>query len=197
MYKKLNKCIGLPVVMGFLMVGATLLTLNPKVATFDFIRSPLERQIESYLEREEFDLRGVSRSNFVAYLVATANDYQFDPLLILAIMKVESSFNPDAISNRGAFGLLQIKLIAAREVERIFDVMPIGSRQLLDPFVNLRIGIQYLSFLRQQVGNSQARILAAYNSGPTFVKQSHTIPKGYASKVLRTYNEILQHFRSA
>ena len=177
-----------------LLVGTTLLTINPKGEGLEAIRSPLELQIEKLLDAEDFDLRGRDRSQFISYLISTANDYQFDPLLILAIMKVESSFNPDAISNRGAFGLLQIKLIAAREVQQMFDLMPIGSRQLLDPFVNLRIGVQYLSFLRQEVGGNWTRILAAYNSGPTRVKQLKNTPTGYSSKVLRTYREIVKNF---
>lgn len=178
------------------LLGLVTLNWTPDREILIRSQSPLEIQIESYLEREAFHLVTGLRADFITYLVATARDYEFDPLLILAIMKVESSFNPNAISNRGAHGLLQLKLVAAQEVANVFDTKPMASRQLLDPFINVKIGIQYLSCLRDQVGGGWTRILAAYNAGPTYIKRSGHVPTGYASKVLKTYREFLKRFPS-
>ena len=177
------------------VLGGLLLTFEPKKEVVQ--RSLLEHQIEAFLDKEAFALRGSSRSNFIAHLLATAKDHEFDPLLILAIMKVESSFKLHAVSHAGALGLLQLKPIAAKEVSNVFDLAPVSARQLMDPFINVKFGIHYLSFLRKSVGKNWMRILAAYNAGPTFIKRTSVIPTGYASKVMRTYREIIKQVKSA
>ncbi|MDO8526375.1 MAG: transglycosylase SLT domain-containing protein [Deltaproteobacteria bacterium] len=146
--------------------------------------------MEEYLEKQAFSLTGNIRSHFVSHLIATAKDHQFDPWLILAIIKVESSFKSHVVSNRGAIGLLQLKTIAAKEVSIKFNEKNVGRHELFNPFINVKIGIQYLSCLRNQVGRDQSRILAAYNAGPTMLKQNAGVSSGYAFKVLRAYREL-------
>lgn len=155
-------------------------------------KSLLEAKVEKILHKEDFILQGAMREEFVDYLVATANKYQFDPFLILAIMKVESAFNPRAVSFAGAYGLLQLKPIAAREVVNSFDEKPILDYQLFDPFINVRFGILYLSYLRTAVGSSHGRMLSAYNLGPTHVKRRGCYSSKYSSKVLKIYNSFLK-----
>lgn len=176
----------LSVVLGFSLIGFG--NREPRMS------HGLEGRIEALLEKESFFLKGEVRSEFISYLVATAKDYEFDPLLILAIMKVESSFKPHAISNHGAIGLLQLKLVAAKEVASQFENKLAVAHQLLDPFTNVRVGIQYLSLLRDVVGSNNVRMLTAYNAGPTFVKRTQNIPTGYARKVLREYQGLLKRF---
>lgn len=195
MNKKSNVFSVLYLVIVGLVLGSMLLTFQPKKEIVQ--KSLLEHQIGAFLEKEAFALKGLSRSNFIAHLLMTAKDHEFDPLLILAIMKVESSFKLHAVSHAGALGLLQLKPIAAREVSNVFDLSPVSSRQLMDPFINVKFGIHYLSFLRKSVGKNWMRILAAYNAGPTFIKRTNVIPTGYASKVLRTYREIIKQVKSA
>lgn len=153
----------------------------------------LEAQVTKILN-EESDLLMTPRlrAQFVSYLISTAKDHEFDPLLILAIMKAESSFRPDIISNRGAVGLLQIKLVAANEVSQIKLT---GSSSLKDPFVNVHVGVRYLSYLRNQLGHDKARMLAAYNMGPTKVKNTNTSSNKYAKKVLRIYSQFLTKYK--
>lgn len=179
--------------MGFVL-GSMLLTFGPRKEMIQ--RSLLEHQIEAFLDKEAFALKGAIRNNFIAHLLATAKDHEFDPLLILAIMKVESSFKLHAVSHAGALGLLQLKPIAAREVSNVFDLAPVSSRQLMDPFINIKFGIHYLSFLRKSFGKNWMTVLAAYNAGPTFIKKTNIIPTGYASKVLRTYREIIKQVKA-
>ncbi|OGQ04527.1 MAG: hypothetical protein A2W61_04900 [Deltaproteobacteria bacterium RIFCSPLOWO2_01_44_7] len=174
-----------------LVLGFTLLSLNPYYSSS---QSKLELQIHDYLEDQSFFLKGDTRADFIAYLVATAKDYEFDPLLILAIMKVESSFKPGAESNRGACGLLQLKLVAAKEVSNVFDTRLVARHELFDPFVNVKVGIQYLSFLRNHLGDNVVRMLSAYNMGPTRVKSSGIVSSGYSSKVMRAYRDLLKEF---
>ncbi|MBI5299697.1 MAG: lytic transglycosylase domain-containing protein [Deltaproteobacteria bacterium] len=198
MNRKSNKFSILYTLCLSLILGFSLLSLNGKVMTKEVPeKRALVIQIENYLEQEGFFLTGKMRSEFVSHLLSTAKDYEFDPWLILAIIKVESSFNPEAISNRGAMGLLQLKPIAAKEVAQVFEDAPIAPRQLLNPFVNVKIGVQYLSFLRDEIGKNPSRMLTAYNMGPTNVKRTGANSSGYSRKVLKIYKTLLSQFTSA
>lgn len=195
MNKKTNKFNVLYTFCLALFLGLSLLSWNSKMGTQENVKErALVSQIEVYLDQQTFNLTGSSRSNFITHLIATAKDYEFDPWLILAIIKVESSFNPQAISHAGAMGLLQLKPIAAREVANFFDDIPIAAKQLFNPFVNVKIGVQYLSFLREAIGGDHSKILTAYNQGPTNVKRTGARSSGYSRKVLRVYHNIVNQF---
>lgn len=84
-----------------------------------------------------------------------------DPALIMAVVHVESRFEPKAVSERGARGLMQIDHRTARHL---------GLRNPLDPMANLRAGIRYLSRLRKLFSGDDVLALAAYNAGPTRVR---------------------------
>jgi soluble lytic murein transglycosylase-like protein len=84
-----------------------------------------------------------------------------DPALIMAVVHVESRFEPKAVSERGARGLMQIDRRTARHL---------GLRNPLDPMANLRAGIRYLSGLRKLFSGDDSLALAAYNAGPTRVR---------------------------
>jgi soluble lytic murein transglycosylase-like protein len=95
-------------------------------------------------------------------LVLEAELARIDPLLVLAMIEVESSYDPDAVSNRGALGLMQLREpTLRREVER-------AGLELLDPrdpATNLRAGIRYLRRLLDAFGHEDVALMA-YNAGP-------------------------------
>jgi len=96
-----------------------------------------------------------------------AGMYKFDPLFIMALVKVESSFRKSARSPRGAIGLMQLMPDTAREMAvrtRLGDDVPL--EQLEEPETNLRLGVHYLSLLREEFGTDTVAVLAAYNAGP-------------------------------
>lgn len=170
--------IGLTLVLGSLLLAPRHLfrTTDQKV-----------HQVRRLLEGENFVLTGDSRIRFAQYVVTTAEEYEFDPLLILAIMKIESSFNPRAVSYVGALGLMQVMPVAAREVASSFETPYFREVQLFDPYYNVRIGVQYLSWLRDMIGDHSTRMLSAYNMGPTLVKRRGIRSTDYSRKVLRAY----------
>lgn len=93
-----------------------------------------------------------------------------DPVFVLALVRVESGFSPSARSRRGAVGLMQIMPETAREMAVRLGLDP--ARLVLDdPETNIRLGIKYLQILRQEFGDDHVAILAAYNAGPTKVRQ--------------------------
>lgn len=154
---------------------------------------PLERQIEAILAKDAALFSPQFRRDFVPYLVATAQDHEIDPLLVLAVMKVESTFRPDAISNRGAMGLLQIKPVAAQEVVKVFGLEAAAKKNLLDPYHNVRVGVRYLSYLKKMFRKDRIRMLSAYNMGPTTVRRTGIQSSRYSRKVMRTYYAYLSH----
>jgi soluble lytic murein transglycosylase-like protein len=88
--------------------------------------------------------------------------YQVDPSLVLAFTRVESRFKPDAVSNVGARGLMQIMPGTAQHVD---GAMP-SEKRLEDPSYNLDLGQRYLSELLGQVNGNLVELAAAYNAGP-------------------------------
>ena len=88
-----------------------------------------------------------------------------DPYLILALIRQESLFDPDAISPASALGLMQlIPSTAGREAANMGLTYP-GPDKLFEPDLNLRLGIHHLKGLREKYPNSLAKALAAYNAG--------------------------------
>lgn len=88
--------------------------------------------------------------------------------LLPAIIRQESGFDPDAISDAHAVGLLQLLPAAAKDVVRKAHLGPINvsAAALTDPHTNLRVGNAYVSLLLERFGNVIPYALAAYNAGP-------------------------------
>src|SRR5207302_7395319 len=96
------------------------------------------------------------RSNFDDYIDRYAAQYRVDPILVRAVIQVESDFNPRCISNKGARGLMQLMPETARRY---------GVRSIFDPDENIRGGIRYLADLLELFPRDLPRVLASYNAG--------------------------------
>jgi len=120
-------------------------------------------------------------------VVAEARRAGIDPGLALAVIRVESSGRPTAVSHAGAVGLMQLlPETAAAEAERL-GLPWTGPESLHDPYLNVRVGIHYLARLIDRFGDLETA-LAAYNAGPTriarFLRRRAELPEGYARRVL-------------
>lgn len=94
-----------------------------------------------------------------------ATQHQLDPLLVTAIMSVESSFNPRAVSSKGAKGLMQLMPPTAEWAAAQMGMEPFSEDMLFDPDINVSIGVWYLANLRRLFDGDMALALAAYNGG--------------------------------
>ncbi len=92
-----------------------------------------------------------------------ASDAGLDPVLVLAVIGVESAWEPGAVSGRGARGLMQLRSLAMAGEERDAGLSP-GDPH--DPFHNVRMGIRYLGRMVDVFGDEDLA-LVAYNAGPT------------------------------
>jgi hypothetical protein len=155
-----------------------------------------ERAIEEILrvlEKHPTDLAEVTRKELAEVIYEEANRYQYDPKLILAIIAIESSFQNWAVSEQGAKGLMQVMPYVAQSIANELGIEWSGDRTLFNPYLNIKIGIYYLSTLI--VDFKDLRIaLTAYNYGPTYVrdlleKKGH-IPSNFFKSVIDVYHTI-------
>lgn len=103
-------------------------------------------------------------------ITASAARHQVDPYLVLALIRNESHFNPNAESVEGALGLMQIMpetgAWIAAQMEREFE-----SKSLLDPAVNIEMGCWYLANLNEEFASDPVVVMAAYNGGRSNVRE--------------------------
>jgi soluble lytic murein transglycosylase-like protein len=91
--------------------------------------------------------------------------YHIDPCLVLAFARVESRFQPKALSNAGARGVMQLLPGTAQLV----DGAGVQRSRLSDPAYNLGLGERYLQSLMQKTDGNLFQLAAAYNAGPNAV----------------------------
>lgn len=88
-----------------------------------------------------------------------------DPALVKAVVAVESAFNPRAISDQGAVGLMQVMPGTGERYGVTADARRSAADKLFDPAINLRVGTRYLRDLLARFANDLSLALAAYNAG--------------------------------
>lgn len=140
---------------------------------------------------EEMRLAGV--------IVEESGRYGIDPLLVLALIKTESTFYNWAKSNKGAVGLMQIKPSTAAPVARELNLAWEGERSLYNPYLNVKLGIHYFSYLKDRYRMDTGYALAAYNSGPTYLssrlRNGEGAPIVYRRKVIANYKKLKERVR--
>ena len=124
-----------------------------------------------------------------------SQEYDIDYRLILAVVKVESNFNNEAISRRGARGLMQIRPSSAKGIARESGVEVKGAKCLHEPEKNIKIGVSYLSKLQGMFDN-MVSALHAYNAGPSKVKKADpefgAKTTAFTRKVMTEYQQIIE-----
>jgi soluble lytic murein transglycosylase-like protein len=93
-------------------------------------------------------------AGFVTTAYVAGAQYSLDPLLILAVISIESRYNPVAESTMGAKGLMQI--IPKYHLEKLSDHG--GEQALLDPQVNIRVGTRILREYQRRLGDTEAAL---------------------------------------
>jgi soluble lytic murein transglycosylase len=99
------------------------------------------------------------------YINEYSNKFGVDAMLVRSVIKKESNLNPEAVSNKGAVGLMQIMPKTAREIAAQLNISDYSSDKLKDPKINIMFGAYYLRNLLDYYNNNLILTLAAYNAG--------------------------------
>ena len=115
---------------------------------------------------------------------AASGRYHLDPDLVNSVIHAESGFNTQAVSRKGALGLMQLMPQTASHL---------GVANAFDPAANVEGGTRYLRELLQRYDFDLIKALAAYNAGPQRVDQYHGVPpyfetQAYVAKIIRDFN---------
>ena len=102
--------------------------------------------------------------HILIYINALCDEYGVDYDMVKAVIQTESSWNHKAVSTSGAIGLMQILPKTA------MDEFNTPEQDLYDPYVNVTVGIKYLSHLNQHFDDIDAT-LTAYSHGPTITRK--------------------------
>jgi soluble lytic murein transglycosylase-like protein len=124
-----------------------------------------------------------SQEEIDAAIVMAAARHNVDPNLVRAVVKVESNFNSNAVSRKGAMGLMQLMPATARQL---------NVKNPFDPEQNVDAGVRHLKQLLENYGGDVNLTLAAYNAGSGAVARSAGVPRfaetqNYVRKITNLY----------
>ena len=127
---------------------------------------------------------GLTQREIDAAINKAASRHNVDPNLVRALVKVESNFNPNAISRKGAMGLMQLMPQTARSL---------NLKNPFDPQENIDAGVRHLKQLLQNYGGDVRLSLAAYNAGSGAVARSRGVPnfaetRNYVRRITNLYD---------
>ncbi len=122
---------------------------------------------------------GAGHANFAPLITSYAKQYGVDPDLVSAIIRVESNFDPKAVSSKNCKGLMQLHPDTVRRY---------GVLDVFDPAENIEGGVKFLSHLTDSFDRNLDLVLAAYNAGENAVRRHDGIPpysetREYVSRV--------------
>jgi soluble lytic murein transglycosylase-like protein len=135
-------------------------SFEPAVAVSGAIQAlpdtPLEREQRLITEfiAKRYRVSDVAVANYVAVAYRAGEQYSVDPLLILAVMAVESRYNPVAESVVGAKGLMQV--MPKYHLDKLADLG--GEEALLEPEVNIQVGAQILREYQRRLRDTEAAL---------------------------------------
>jgi len=164
--------------------------------------SMTQPQLETLLMRVAPSLPADIRVKLAEAVIAESARAGYDPLFILSLVSVESRFRLKVASERGAYGLVQLKpstfaWISAREPDLGGQDLDVAD----DPVIDVRLAIRYFRWLERQF-RTRDEALMAYNAGPKRIKQYRgrlkDIPdvyKEYPRRIKREYARFVRLLR--
>lgn len=164
--------------------GGRIWTYTDENGVTHFTNTPQDNRYQLVaLERSGKRVRRIPRhGQFDGLIGLTAREQSLQPALVKAVIAAESNFDPEAVSHKGAQGLMQLMPRTAASL---------GVEHPLQPAENVRGGSVYLRRMLDRYGDLE-RALAAYNAGPDAVDRYGGVPpyqetQAYVSRVLTYY----------
>ena len=165
-------------ILGVALVSNTnnQMLINPNMLSKIHSASQTEKRLPSVSGRKAEHL-------YHMFIIKTASHYQIDPALIKAIIMAESGYNTNAVSKRGAKGLMQLMPETAQSL---------GVEDIFNPHQNITGGVQYFKQMVNRFNGDVKLALAAYNAGSRNVRNYNGVPPfkathSYIKKVFKYY----------
>lgn len=155
---------------------------------FDPVRTKAVESVAQVLREQMKDSSQAEIRKLSEHIIALSERYRFSPAFILSLIEVESRFRTDAVSHRGAVGLMQIMPETGATLAQRLAIKWEGEQSLRDPNTNITMGVHYMDELRQQFKSSKY-YLAAYNQGPArvirLIQEGVPVSMDYSDKVMQ------------
>lgn len=155
---------------------------------FEYDLQPIPEANEALMlaEAEKQEKEADDHPPFHDYILQASQAYEVDAALIRAIIFAESNNNPQAVSHRGAEGLMQLMPRTARSL---------GVEDSFNPAMNIDGGVRYFRQLLDRFSGNVRLALAAYNAGSRYVRKYRGVPpfgatKRYIKKVLHYHKQF-------
>lgn len=138
-------------------------------------------------------LDNAERAKLATIIARESDKHNIDPVLVVSLIYVESSFNRKALSNKNAKGLMQLLPDTAEYIKRKANKDVDDPKNLFDVETNIKLGIAYLDYLITKTKGNVEYALIAYNMGPGNLYKAlkrNKLPTTYSDKVLSEYNRL-------
>ncbi len=110
-------------------------------------------------------LRRVYPIHYKDIITQYSLEHDLDPFLVTAVINAESRFHPEAVSVKGARGLMQVMPDTGNWIAGELGIGEFDPEMLYNPVTNLKVGTWYLAFLLREYGGDPVLAVAAYNAG--------------------------------
>lgn len=152
-------------------------------------RDAMQERLAAEALRRMPELGAEGADCLASVVIEEASNAGLDPLFVFAIIEVESGWEPDAVSGRGARGLMQLRP-GTLESEAREGSLTMGDPR--DPVLNIRAGVRYFHRMLRSFGNADLA-LVAYNTGPTrlssYIRAVGEVPRSFFGYVRRVRRE--------
>jgi len=157
-------------------------TIQNKIKSFSHFGTNVEPSKFGKMLQKNIQEQSKSIDDIIA---EKAKKFGLDNKLLKSVVEVESNYKPDAVSSKGAKGLMQLMPETAKNL---------GVKDVFSPEENIEGGAKYLKTLMKKYNNNLDLALAAYNSGPHTVDSVGGVPnypetQNYVQKVMELYKK--------
>jgi len=145
--------------------------MDKKITAFDKYKREIDRH---RFQESIFKLKYPKFAEIAGIVFSKSKKYDFDPYLIMAMIQVESNFEPYAVSKAGAYGLMQVTYSVWK------DELGINFNRIFEKEYNIELGIMILKHYYEETNGDLLKALFHYNNGYKFNNTA------YSAKVIST-----------
>ncbi|HOX45778.1 MAG TPA: lytic transglycosylase domain-containing protein [Myxococcota bacterium] len=176
--------------------SAALTNWDPHELLAEIRDAAMEDAVRRVLEQQAANLPPGEAEQLARMLTDEGRREGIDPLFLAALIRVESAFSNQAISNKGARGLMQVMPATGREMALSLGLEWSGAEQLHDPATNVRLGTGYLGRLLELYRGNYRLAVTAYNRGPRGVRFLVQRDGGLGTEYTEYFRKVQETYRA-